>query len=363
MRKAFFPHMEWAKAQSRRPAKVPLGFSGALHPRGEALKEHASGDAALQSLVGRRYGVPADHVYLAGGTSLANFIALAALADPGETVLVETPRYASLAEIPRGLGCRVVDVPRCPSGRLGPLPAAGRLLVVTNPHNPTGRLLDAADWGALERFARRGVVLVDEVYRDLQEHPGRVAAARHPRFLTTGSLTKAYGLGALRLGWVLGAPDLLREIARVDNLVSVQVATPSLLLARRLWPRLDGLRRRAVRHVDGNLGFLRASGLRFVEPQAGLTALVDVGDGDAVADLLAKEGVAVARGSFFGAPAAVRVFLGAPPALFRRGIRALCRVTAGRVARSRRSGRRAAGDGRRRRRRTWPAARRGPGRP
>jgi aspartate/methionine/tyrosine aminotransferase len=323
MRNALFPHMEWAKAHSRHPLPVELGFSGAKAPPGETFREHGSGEPELEGRIARRYGVPKDHVYLVGGTSLANFVTIAAFCDPGDTVAVETPRYAPLAEIPRGLGAHVIDLPRLDRA-LGPVPEGASLAVVSTPHNPTGRLLTEPEWKDLARFADRGgVVLVDEVYRDLQPKPPKVAAARHPRFLSTASLTKAYGLGALRLGWILGAPDLLARVRRADNLISVQVATPSILAARRAWPRLDALRRKARKNVAANLRTLRKSSLTFVEPEAGLTVLVHVGDGDAAAAALEKQGIGVARGSFFGAPGHVRLALHAEPKAFDTGIRAL----------------------------------------
>jgi len=314
--------MEWAKAHSSRPLPVELGFSGAPRPRGADFREHGSGHPALQAKLAARYGVAPEQVYLTGGTSLANFCAIAAFCDPGETVAVETPRYAPLAEIPRSLGARVLDMPYD-----GPrVPETASLAVLSSPHNPTGRTLKEADWAGLARFADAGgVVIVDEVYRDLQAAPPPVAAARHPRFLTTGSFTKAYGLGALRVGWVLGAPELLAAIRRVDNLVSVQVATPSLRRLVELWPRLDALRARAMRPIATNLATLRRSGLPFPEPDAGLTAFIRVGDGDAAAAALEREGIGVARGSFFGAPDHVRLFLGARPEDFRKGVSALAR--------------------------------------
>jgi aspartate/methionine/tyrosine aminotransferase len=323
MRKAFFPHMEWAKAHARHPLPTELGFSGAAAPKGPAFREHGSGEPELERRIARRYGVPEDHVYLVGGTSLANFVTIAAFCDPGETVAVETPRYAPLGEIPRGLGANVVDLPRL--GRpLGPIPGEATLAVVSTPQNPTGRLLTDAEWTELGLFAERGgVVLVDEVYRDLQAKPPPVAASRHPRFLTTGSFTKAYGLGALRLGWVLGSPDLLAQVRRVDNLVSVQVSTPSILALKRVWPRLGALRRRALAPVRKNLAALRRSRLPFVAPEAGLTALVRVGDGDAAATSLHSRGIGVAPGSFFGAPDHVRLFLGADLREFAEALQAL----------------------------------------
>lgn len=323
MRNAFFPHMEWAKAHTRDPLPIELGFSGARAPVGPGFKEHGSGDPDLEARIAKRYEVPPDHVYLVAGTSLANFVSIAAFCDPGETVAVETPRYAPLSEIPRGLGATVVDLPRL-NQPLGPIPDGVSLVVVSTPHNPTGVNLKDEEWKTLARFADGGgVVIVDEVYRDLQAKMPKVAAARHPRFLTTASFTKAYGLGALRVGWILGAPDLLDRVRRTDNLISVQVATPSILAMKRAWPKLNVLRRRALVPVKANLQLLKRSKLPFVKPDAGLTALVHVGDGDAAATTLHSRGIAVAPGSFFGAPDHVRIYLGADRRAFAKGIEAL----------------------------------------
>ncbi len=327
MKNAFHPHMEWAKAHTKTPLPIELGFSGAPAPRGRAWQEFGSGHPELTRLVARRYGVSQSRVYLAGGTSLANFVAIAAFCDPGDLVAVEVPRYASLAEIPRSLGAKVVDIPRQPNGQLGRIPKRAGLIVVTSPHNPTGRVLSREDWAALGHAADRGaIVLVDEVYRDLQPRRPKVAATRHERFVTTGGLTKAFGLGALRLGWVLGAPELLDRIRKVDNLVSVQCATPSLIKLLETWPKLDALAERARRPVEKNIEALRASGLTFAEPQAGLTAFVKVKDGDVCARECERRGVGVARGSFFDAPQYVRLYLGANPTQFARGVQILARV-------------------------------------
>ena len=329
MRNAYFPHMEWAKAHTKTPLPIELGFSGAAHPPGKAHQEFGGGYPPLERRIARKYGVARECVYLAGGTSLANFVAIAAFCDPGDHVAVETPRYAPLSEVPRALGANVLDVARRPDGGLATLPVRASLAIVTTPHNPTGKLLLDDDWKALSLFCDAGgVVICDEVYRDLNTRPQAVAATRHPRMLTTGGFTKTYGLGGLRLGWVLGAPELIDCIRHVDNLVSVQCSTTSLQLAEKTWPRLPDLRKKAMRSIRENLATLAASGLNYIEPDAGLTALVHAGDGDAVSAALEEKGVGVARGSFFNAPEYVRVFLGAQPIAFRDGIAALSGLVA-----------------------------------
>jgi len=324
MQKAKFHHMLWAKAHTNSPAPFELGFSGAGHPTGPGYREFVSGDPVLQAKLARKYGVPEHHIYLTAGTGLANFVTLAAFVGRGDIVAVERPRYTPLAEIPGGLGGQVVDVVRRPDGSLGAIPKKAKLMVTTTPHNPTGRLLTDADWKKLARFADAGgIVVVDEVYRDLQKKPPAVAARRHPRFLTTGGVTKTYGLGSLRMGWVFGEPELLDRVRRVNDLVSVQCSTPSILALRRVWDRLPEFRRNAMRPIARNLATLRRSGVPFIEPEAGLTAFVRVGDGDRCMAAMTERGVGVATGSFFGDNRYVRVFLGADPAIFREGIQRL----------------------------------------
>ena len=75
--------------------------------------------------------------------------------------------------------------------------------------------------------------------------------------------------------------------------------------------------------VRKNLAALRRSKLTFIEPDAGLTALVHVGDGDAAATALHSRGIGVAQGSFFDAPEYVRIYLGADAKSFAAGIAAL----------------------------------------
>ena len=87
MQNVSLPHMEWAKAHSREPLAVELGFSGAGHPRGAAYVEHGSGEPWIEGRIARRYGVSKDRIYLVGVTNLANFVALATFCGPGVTSL------------------------------------------------------------------------------------------------------------------------------------------------------------------------------------------------------------------------------------------------------------------------------------
>ena len=153
----------------------------------EALELTGRNDEGWEPLVQRvaaRYGVRPDQVATATGTSGANFLVCAALLRPGDDVLVEQPAYDPLLAVPALLGANVIrferrfeegfrlDLDRVAAA----LTPRTRLIVVTNPHNPTGVLTGADDLRALGALAERHgcYVLADEVYLDAV--PGAAAA-------------------------------------------------------------------------------------------------------------------------------------------------------------------------------------------
>ncbi len=190
-----------------------------LDPEPDAAVDPAALDVALGAAIAAHCGVPADHVVTAVGSSGANFLALASLLRPGDAVLVEDPGYAPL----RGRGAAVRGRGDCPAapvrarlrGRAGGLAAAitprTRLVVLTRPHNPTGAVIDGPTLEAIAEIAERARVhvLVDEVYLDtLGGASVSPAALVSERFISTSSLTKAYGLAGVRCGWALAAPGV-----------------------------------------------------------------------------------------------------------------------------------------------------------
>ena len=157
----------------------------------------------------------------ARGTSGANFLAFAALIEPGDEVLVERPTYEPLLAALGFLGARVrrferrfengyrLDLDEIRSL----LTDQVRLVVLANPHNPSGVLLPPDEVAGLARIAAQAGahLLVDEVYRDIwfdEAPPSHVHLG--PNVLATSSLTKSYGLSGLRCGWILCAPGSSR---------------------------------------------------------------------------------------------------------------------------------------------------------
>ncbi|MFC1543699.1 pyridoxal phosphate-dependent aminotransferase [Gemmatimonadota bacterium] len=333
------PYITWAK--ERAGLRYTLARSGAplcteqeLGAQPEDL-QLCSGDEdgwmPLREAVGNRYGVSADQVALTHGATHANMLVAALLLDDGDAVLFERPGYGALFDLLELQGTRVVRFERHGSEDGDPLVGSveralvphTRLVVLSNPHNPTGRHgreSELAELGALAEV--EGIhVLVDEIYMDLAE-PDRIrsAAALSPRFLATGSLTKSFGLGAVRLGWVLGEADLAERIRRLNDLFTLVIAHPSERLALRaletaeaiLTPRRELLRRnRPI--VDAFVA--SRSELTWTVPEVGTVGWVCLQDAspDDLAALLEREyESSVAPGRFFDVPDHFRIGFAMP---------------------------------------------------
>jgi len=194
-----------------------LDTDGASHPRYPPLRE----------AIGKRYGMPIDRIVAADGTSMANFLAMAALIEPGDEVLVERPTYEPMLRAASFLGANIKRFERRASDgfRLDPaivkaaMSDKTRLIVLTNLHNPSGALAEKAELRVVAELGAR--VLIDEVYLDAAVPPPPSAAHLGPEFVTTNSLTKVYGLSGLRCGWVLAEPDLAERMWRLNDLFGV----------------------------------------------------------------------------------------------------------------------------------------------
>ena len=250
-------YMHWAKTQSKAryclsSSEVPhfrldrlplqiadLDLDGASHPRYAPLR-HAIGD---------RYGVDADRVVTANGTSMATFLAMAALIQPGDEVIFEMPTYEPILSAAKYLGAEIKRVARqADSGfrvDVAELDAIAssqtRLIVLTNLHNPSGALTDEVELKAIGNIAeRRGArVLVDEVYLDSAVPPRPSSALLGPQFVITNSLTKVYGLSGLRCGWIIAEPELAERMWRLNDLFGVNNAHQAEMLSCFAFRHLD----------------------------------------------------------------------------------------------------------------------------
>ncbi|HMB70883.1 MAG TPA: pyridoxal phosphate-dependent aminotransferase [bacterium] len=345
-----FEFMHWAK---RWVGKLPycLGMSGTTPVDPSEVAPASAGPAGpnyygtaeLKEAVAAAYGTDPDSVLVSDGTSLANYNVLAALAGPGDGVLVETPAYPALAEIPRFHGARVDPLARRPENDW--IPSLERIarraadrsspplraVALSRLHNPTGADLPDDFLRELAALAERHDfhVLMDEVYLDFVAD-ARSSHAVSPRFLVTSSLTKVYGFGGLRVGWVLGDPAVLAPVKELSFYLAVDGAAASQATAVRVLAERDRFRERACSVAEQGIAIVQAwveerADVRWTRPAGGLNAFLELGgvsDTRAFADdLRRRREVNVAEGEFFGMPGWIRVCCGGPPDALREGLR------------------------------------------
>ena len=350
------PYMEWAKM--RPAARLDLAGSNICACSIDELPDvrqaiafegnNENGYRPLLEAIALRYGVAPNCVTTAQGASGANFLAVAALIEPGDEVLVETPGYDPLLGAPRLLGARVNQFEREFARGFGLDPdrirramtPRTRIIIITNPHNPSGVLAHPAALDEIGEIARRNgaYVLLDEVYLDLAAAaaPGtatveRTFAARGEPFVCTNSLTKSYGLSGLRCGWILSSAEVAERIRRTRDVVDGTGSIVAERLAVAAFRHLDRLVQRSLSLLQANRPIIQS----FLEsrtdlewaPSAGTVVfprLSHVADTTEFAErLLRTRDTAVVPGRFFQAPAHLRIGFGGPTETLREGLKAV----------------------------------------
>ncbi|MBE3072998.1 MAG: pyridoxal phosphate-dependent aminotransferase [Acidobacteria bacterium] len=348
------PYMEWAKTHAR--VAWDLTGSNLLPCTLDDLPEardvlelwgpNDEGYIPLVEAIARHAGVAADRVALATGASGANFLVCAALLDRGDDVLVERPGYDPLIAAAAMQGARILRFDRRfedgfaldPGAVRAAMTPRTRLVIVTNTHNPSGVAASREALAEIGRIAdERGArVLVDEVYLDAADLAGETpAATRSEVFISTSSLTKAYGLAGLRCGWVIAAPEVVHRIRRTRDVVDGIGAFPAERIAAVAFAHLDRLRARAriilARNGSAVRTFLRSRPeFEWIDPPAGSVVfprLRGVADAEPfIRRLLSDYETAVVPGRFFEAPAHFRIAFGGKPDILAGGLERIGRA-------------------------------------
>ena len=351
---ARFPYMTYARSeglaapycltQSGMPCPEP-SFLGGL----EVELEHPaiSAQPRLEAQLAELLGVAPERVLVTPGASAAMALCAQRWFRPGTRVACEVPSYEPVRALPALHGAEVLLLERrmeegwvLPPARLVQRLAEGQgpgHAFVTNPNNPTGAKNSAEDMAALAAVCERagGVLGACEVYMEFAPNRERVHAfALAPNAVSIGSFTKAYGLGGLRVGWIvlgegLAAAGERERLLDESFLMWVDPPTSSVRAASRALENLELLlapARRFEAECKPHLArFLDESdAVEGVCPTLGLSAfprLVGVDDTLDFARWLQEEHeVGVVPGEYFGLRGHARVGYGLPEATLVEGL-------------------------------------------
>jgi len=351
-RRLHFPYMFWAHhegfqspwclSQSGMPAPEASFLDGLgvdiAHPCVEA-------QPALEAQLAELFHVPVERVRVTVGASSAMQFAAMRWFRSGSRVAAETPSYEPLRRLPEfyGADVRLLERRAEDAWLLEPDQARAALsggsgpghVFLTNLHNPTGAFLERERMQALAAEAERegGLLVACEVYMEFVPNERRVHAFElAPNGVSIGGLTKAYGLGGLRIGWMIlgeAVAEQALELTDMAYLAYVDPPTPSVQAARRALENLELLRRNISRvEVESRPlweTWLRDTpGIECDIPEFGLIAfprLTGIDDtADFVTYLQAEHQVDVVPGEYFGRAGHVRVGNGVPPETLREGL-------------------------------------------
>lgn len=243
---------------------------------------------ALREHIATMYSdVHPDEVLITPGAAAALFMIHTALLDKGDHVVVQHPNYSTNLETPRTLGCELTrwrlgfeqGFACDPDWLDGHIHTRTRLVSITTPHNPTGQVLTPIELESIiERtLSSSAYLLVDETYRDIcYTAQSPIAASLNPRVISVSSLSKAYGLPGIRIGWIICQDKALMEqflaakeqIVICNSVVDETIAL-QLLQQREIW--LSKMRERANKHLVILRSWMQnQSFLEWIEPEGGV---------------------------------------------------------------------------------------------
>jgi len=254
--------------------------------------DHLGDPLLREALAAQGEGLTPDDVLVTTGAAAALFAVATALLERDDHLVVVRTNYATNLETPRAIGAEVdtVDLSFADGWRLDVAqvarrvrPGVTRLISVTCPHNPTGTMFDVDQLQALVELAEgHGIpLLVDETYRDLT-HGEQLphAASLSPTAISVSSMSKAYGLPGLRVGWAIVRDPGLREVllAAKEQMV-ICGATLDEAIAGRVVADRDRILPPILTGVRTHLGLVRdwmagQDVFEWVEPAGGVVGLV-----------------------------------------------------------------------------------------
>lgn len=258
------------------PASFPLAYC-----------DHR-GKPALRKLIASGItGCKADDILLTHGAAAALFILHTVLLQPSDHMIVIRPNYATNIAVPQAIGCEISFIDVKPENNWLPdietiknaVKPNTRIISITIPHNPTGiiwpeQLIDDCFELAV---SNKIYLLADETYRDtgrLTSTP--VIALKHPLCITVSSVSKAYGLPGIRMGWLITQDTHLyekclaaKEMIYITNSILDEEACYAFLQQKEKWHQ------EIIQHVQQNFQVLekwisQEKKLDWVRPQAGV---------------------------------------------------------------------------------------------
>jgi aspartate/methionine/tyrosine aminotransferase len=203
-----------------------------------------NGTTLLRERVAALYpNASAANVLVTVGAAQANSMVCSTLLEAGDAVIVVSPGYRQVWGLAKNAGCRVKETQLRPENNwrldLDELESlAGpktKLISIVNPNNPTGSILTPEEMARIVSICQKtGAWLhADEVYRGTELAGDETPSfwGMYERAICVNSMSKAYGLAGLRIGWAVASPEMVEELWRRHEYAVIAASGPSMKLA------------------------------------------------------------------------------------------------------------------------------------
>jgi aspartate/methionine/tyrosine aminotransferase len=340
-----FEYLAWVR-KKQRAAKYPLTFSG-VNPPSLAIFSPDIEDLSLDNslvftafhqAISNAFGIPVESVFSCTGSTGGVFTVLAALLSPGDTIVVEHPTYELLEKVPQSLGANILSLHRRFEDKYRIrmddlhflLEQKPKVLLLANPHNPSGILLSNEELKPIIDAAHAvgTIVVVDEVYLPFCEQK----SAYHLGAITISSPTKVSGLGDLRTGWIFAPTQYAQALQDATDMSGGYVSLTAARVMIRALLQWEKLRARGIEAQQEGLPVVDAfvsshPALEWCRPDCGLVGFVRLKHLDTaelfVEKALSAQDVGLVPGRFFGDVKGFRLGFGVPGDILQEGLRRL----------------------------------------
>lgn len=312
-------------ASNENPLGMPASAKLAMQAAMDDLGRYPDGNAfEVKSAIGKKLGVPTDWVTLGNGSNDILELAARAYLQSGDSAVFAQFSFVVYALATQGVGARAIVVPAIDHGHDLPAMAAAiapdtKIVYIANPNNPTGTFLTGQQInGFLAHVPSHVLVVLDEAYNEYLDDELRADAVawvrQYPNLILSRTLSKAYGLAGLRVGYAVAQPavtDILNRIRQPFNVNSLaQAAAVAAINDDAFLAHSKQVNSAGYTQLTG--AFTRL-GLSFVPSKANFV-LVHIGKAGggaaAVNAALLKQGVIVRPVAGYGLPEYLRVSIG-----------------------------------------------------
>ncbi len=349
-------HIEWVKLLDMKAIKYPLMISGVpslelkellrMGFKMDYLKlcSHTNKDSygplALKQELAKYYNVKVDNIAMCAGANMAIYLLCAGLLKSGDEIILESPCYGPMMRSAQSLGAKIVPLPRRIANNWQPDPdeldrlitRKTKLILLTDLHNPSGVKMDEAVIRGLVKVAEKHQVYIafDEVYKDfLFDRPRQPFCKSSPMAITLSSLTKVYGLGLMRTGWIMASPKLTYLFSRTYDYMSASDAYPAQMISLFCMRHISALIKRTKAIVGNKRQIIKdwiaqEPRLQWREPAGGIVCFIKLPFKDSFRfqqHLFKRYQTAVVPGEYFGTPGYIRIASGTKPHLLKQGLK------------------------------------------